>query len=84
MRSDELHRKIQVTAYSGYKANERPLSFVLDDKTLEVRDIIDRWYGVEHDYFKVLADDGAVYLLRWNRHRDIWFLVRVYEKEGIP
>ena len=80
MRSEELPKKIQVTAYSGYKANERPLSFVLEDRTLEVRDIIDRWYGVEHDYFKVLASDGTVYLLRWNRLLDSWFLVRVYEK----
>ena len=82
MKPDELPRKIEVTAYSGYKANERPLSFTFDDRTLEVRDIIDRWYGVEHDYFKVLAGDGTVYLIRWNRLRDLWFLVRVYEKTG--
>jgi hypothetical protein len=84
MRPDELPRKIQVTAYSGYKANERPLSFVLDDKRLEVKDLVDRWYGVEHDYFKVLASDGTVYLLRWNRQLDMWFLVRAYEKTGEP
>ncbi|MEW6665605.1 MAG: hypothetical protein AB1512_10360 [Thermodesulfobacteriota bacterium] len=82
MLSDGLPKKIEVTAYSGYKANERPLSFVLDDTTLEVRDIIDRWYGVDHDYFKVLASDGTVYLMRWNRVQDSWFLVRVYEKSG--
>ena len=26
----EFHKKIEVVAYSGYKANERPLYFVLD------------------------------------------------------
>jgi hypothetical protein len=82
MRSEELPKKIEVTAYSGHKANERPLSFMVDDRMLEVRDIIDRWYGVDHDYFKVLASDGTAYLLRWNRLLDTWFLVRIYEKEG--
>jgi len=28
----------KVTAYSGYKANERPLSFTVDNQKLEVRD----------------------------------------------
>jgi hypothetical protein len=44
--------------------------------------IIDRWYGVDHDYFKALADDGRIYLLKWDRTADLWFLVEVMEKEG--
>jgi len=75
-------KKIQVVAYSGYKANERPLHFVMDDRKLEVTSLIDRWYGEEHDYFKVLADDGKVYVLRWERGLDLWFVVRVMEKMG--
>ena len=51
MSEQMLPKKIEVVAYSGYKANERPLYFVLDKRKLEVADIIDRWYGVEHDYF---------------------------------
>jgi hypothetical protein len=77
-----LPRKIHVEAYSGYKANERPTSFVLGNQERHVVDIVDRWYGVEHDYFKVLADDGKVYLLRWNRLLDLWFLVKVTERLG--
>ena len=50
--------KIEVVAYSGYKANERPLYFVLEQNKLGVVNVVDRWYGVEHDYFKVLAEDG--------------------------
>ena len=69
--------KIEVVAYSGYKANERPLSFVLEQKKLAVVDVLDRWYGVEHDYFKVLADDGKVYLIRWHRLPDLWFVVKI-------
>lgn len=68
--------------YSGYKANERPLYFMLENRKLSVQNLIDRWYGVEHDYFKVLADDGKVYLLRWHRTLDVWFLLKVMERMG--
>lgn len=76
-------KKIEVIAYSGYKSNERPLRFVLNDKSVEISGVLDRWYGEEHDYFKVLADDGCVYLLKWHRSLDIWFLVKVIERTGM-
>jgi hypothetical protein len=78
----QFPKKIEVVAYSGYKANERPLYLVLDEVRLEVKNTIDRWYGVEHDYFKVLADDGKVYLLKWHRTLDLWFVERILEKLG--
>lgn len=75
--------KIEVVAYSGYKANERPLYFVLEQRKLVVVNVMDRWYGEEHDYFKVLADDGKVYLIRWHRVLDLWFLVKILERTGL-
>lgn len=77
MNNFSLPKKVEVIAYSGYKTNERPLSFILDGRKLEVTNIIDRWYGEEHDYFKVLADDGKVYRLRWHRTMDFWSLEKV-------
>jgi hypothetical protein len=71
---------IQVESYSGYKANERPTLFFLRSTRVRVVDIIDRWYGTDHDFFKVLADDGRVYLLKWQRFTDEWFLVKVVER----
>lgn len=82
MGSNEFPRQVKVIAYSGYKADERPLAFVLGSRRLEVRDIADRWYGVEHDYFKVVADDGRIYLLRRHRHLDLWFVVKIMERMG--
>jgi hypothetical protein len=38
---------------------------------------------VESDYFKVLGTNGCVYLLKWNRSLDIWFLEKRFEKEGL-
>lgn len=83
MSGETIPRKVDVIAYAGYKANERPLYFIMDRKKLEVKEIIDRWYGMEHDYFKVLANDGKVYLLRWHRILDIWILMKVTERIGV-
>jgi hypothetical protein len=70
-----------VNAYSGYKANERPLSFTIDDKRLEVRDLISRWAEPEKDFFKVIADDDKVYTLSWNRKSDMWLIEKISEKQ---
>ena len=75
MPRDEAKKPLKVIAYSGYKANERPLRLILGDKDLEIRRVIDRWVGEDHDYFKCLADDGKVYLLKWHRIHDQWHLV---------
>jgi len=66
-------KEIRVWSYAGYKANERPLRLNLGDKELTVKEILDRWYGEKHDYFKVLADDVETYLLKWDREADIWY-----------
>ena len=78
----EFPKKIDVVAYSGYKANERPLYLIVDQQRLEVKKTLDTWYGEEHDYFKVLADDGKVYLLKWHRFRDMWFIEKILERLG--
>ena len=80
MQQQQEGEKISVTAYSGYKANERPLSFNLGDQRREVKSLIDRWFGQEYDYFKVLADDDRVYLIKWHRDQDAWFLVKTMKK----
>ncbi len=74
-----LPKRVEVTAYSGYKANERPLSLIIDGEKLLVREIIDRWYGPENDYFKVLGSDGRVYILKWHRLLDVWLLVHIQD-----
>ncbi|MFH1490425.1 MAG: hypothetical protein ABII06_16075 [Pseudomonadota bacterium] len=68
-------KTIQVVAYSGYKANERPLRFTLEGRKLEVRQVLSRWTEEEADCFRVLAEDKKVYLLTWQRSLDRWRLV---------
>ena len=66
--------KVTVEAYSGYKANERPCRFVLEDRSYEVVEILDRWYGPESLYFKVKAEDEGFYILRYESYQDEWSL----------
>jgi hypothetical protein len=74
--------KIRVESYDGYRAGEKPLRFHLGRKRREVMEIIDRWYGEDHDYFKVRADDGGVYVLRYGRSEDGWELTQYSAAEA--
>ena len=51
-----------------------PLRFVLGDSTIEVDDLLDRWYGDDADYFRVRGADGHLYVLKHVRDDDCWEL----------
>ncbi len=68
---------LKVECYAGYKADERPLRFAAqgaDARTYEVKEVLDRWYGVGYSCFKVRADDDGVYILRHDEREDRWTL----------
>jgi len=56
--------KVQVECYAGRKAEERPVRLRLEGHSYVVEDVLDQWYGPEHVFFKVRADDDGVYILR--------------------
>jgi hypothetical protein len=64
---------IYVDAYSGYKANERPRQFVLDEEIYEIAAVLDQWYEPSATYFKVQSTEGKTYLLRYEEE-DEWTL----------
>jgi hypothetical protein len=66
--------RIEVESYSGYRADERPLRFRLGERWLVVEEVVDRWYDPDAVYFRVRADDGAVYILRHIDGSDMWTL----------
>ena len=73
---------IQVQCYSGYKADESPKRFLLKHQWIEIEEIVDRWYeGYSNprksraDYFKVLANDHHLYLIKHNQSSDEWLLL---------
>ena len=67
-------RIVRVDCYSGYKADERPMSVRLNDGVREIVEIEDRWYSPGATYFRVLVRDGDRYLLRHEEAQDIWSL----------
>ena len=56
--------RVQVESYAGWKAEERPVRFRLNEREYLVEEVVDQWYGPEHVFFKVCADDGNMYILR--------------------
>jgi hypothetical protein len=56
--------ELEVECYSGRKADERPIRFRLDGHEYLVEELLDQWYGQGHEFFKVRADDGNLYILR--------------------
>lgn len=73
---------IHVECYSGYRANEAPRAFTWRGKRYQVLEIRDRWYeggisrsSVKLDYYRVLAEDGREYILRYNGLYDKWALL---------
>jgi hypothetical protein len=68
-------QNLTVTTYSGHKADERPTAFTLGGRTFQVLEVVDRWYGEDHAYFKLTADDGNLYVIRHDTAADLWELV---------
>jgi hypothetical protein len=66
---------VRVECYAGYRADERPEAFWLQGRRIAVREILDRWLGEDHAYFKVTGEDGVRYILRRDDCRDQWELI---------
>lgn len=63
---------IEVEAYSGYRANERPVALLLAEKRVVVQRVLQRWITPEWDEYQVLGEDGRVYRIGWHRQEDWW------------
>ena len=53
-----MSRPIYVKAYSGYKPNERPSQFTLDEEIYDIAAVLDQWYEAAATYFKVQTTEG--------------------------
>jgi hypothetical protein len=58
---------IQVEAYSGYKANERPVAFIFQGRRWEISEILDRWYEGGMNPEQPIVDYFKVKTSRWKR-----------------
>jgi hypothetical protein len=74
--------EVAVTAYAGYKQGEYPRAFTFQGRQVRIAKVVDRWYegtpqsgSPYHNYFKVQAEDGRQYVLRYNGLFDVWSLM---------
>src|SRR5262245_26532151 len=65
---------INVDAYSGYRANERPRSFSVDDTDCEIAEVEDQWRTPEALFFRVRTIEGKRYVLRYDEQSHKWAL----------
>jgi hypothetical protein len=63
---------VQVTCYAGYRGEQEPRGFISSDRAVEVLEVVDRWQGPDHRYFKVRGSDGGVHLLRHDEVSGFW------------
>lgn len=68
---------VSVETRNTASGDVEPVSFSIGTRLLQVDQVLDRWPGPDHSYFKVAASDGALYILRhasdtreWEMH---WF-----------
>jgi hypothetical protein len=71
---------VDVECYSGFKADEYPVRFFLNNMKFEIKEVTDRWYQTDHspgspkaDYFKVSTADEKQYILK--RQSNKWYLL---------
>jgi hypothetical protein len=66
--------KVRVECYAGYRGDQEPRVFWLGERRVAALEILDRWIAPNHRYFKVRADDGHAYILRWDEASCEWTL----------
>lgn len=57
---------------ASFRADERPISLLVDEQEVAVRTILKSWREPDHLYFRVETEDGQVFDLRHNEFEDIW------------
>lgn len=60
--------RIFVDAYSGYRPNERPRYFTVDEDIYEIAGVEDQWRSPDAAFFKVRSTEGKRYVLRYDEH----------------
>lgn len=70
---------IKVIAYSGYRVNESPWTFVINDETMTVTEILDKWIEenysdrVRKRFFIVKTDNDKHYKIYVDEKTSEWF-----------
>ena len=74
--------QIRADCYAGYRGEETPRRLIIGKRRIEVVSVQDRWLAPDHRYFKVIGDDGCLYIIRHDPEQDVWQLV-CFKSENI-
>ncbi len=66
---------IRVDCYAGYRGEETPRRLTMGRRHVNVVTVKDRWLAPDHRYFKIIGDDGGLYIIRHDPHQDAWQLI---------
>jgi hypothetical protein len=66
--------EIDVACHAGYRGEETPRCIRLGRRSVEAVRVLDRWLSPDHRYFKILGDDGGVYIVRHDERLGRWEL----------
>ncbi len=73
--SEQRPLRVRVGCYAGYRGEETPRWFELGGRRREVDEVVDRWLGPDHRYFKVCSRGvPGEFILRHDQERDCWEL----------
>lgn len=65
-------KRVEVECYAGYRADQRPVRLKLDEQTLDIEEVEDRWYSPGETYFRVRVIGGDRYVLKHLEAQDVW------------
>ena len=54
------------------EGGEVPVRFGHGGASQEVAEVVDRWLGEDHRYYRVRTEDGGLFILRYDQRDDSW------------
>ena len=74
--------KTKVESLPDSKGQETPSRFFLGTRLINVGAVVDRWYGEQACYYRVLGDDENSYILKGPLEDSSWELVSFTHKDS--
>jgi hypothetical protein len=77
-----VFERLRVECYAGHRGEETPRRLFLGTRKVEVVELLDCWLAPDHRYFKLLGEDGDVYVVRHDAFEDRWELTLFQRQRG--
>lgn len=71
--------EITVECYAGHRGEQEPRRLLLDSRSVEVAEIVDRWFAPDYRYFKLRGAEGDLWIVRHDEATGRWELT-MYER----